>query len=669
MFSARANIDFKLSESFKIGINFSPSYSERNDPGVEGKDNTLFKALTATPVFESATNAAGEKYTTRYAWGSSTTNMLNALAKTGKNSMYRNIISTYADYKFANAFIWKTTINFDNSDNTFESYTPNDVQASIRGAFNTYRRLNIVNENTLNYNKSIGDHGFNVLLGESFSSYKITRSNLSSGGLYNSSTIETLPTGSLGFTNAEKNTLLSFFTRFQYDFKEKYMLSASVRSDGSSKFGKDNRWGTFYSLSLGWRVKQESFLENVDWLADLKLRASTGTNGSNNIGSYSSYSTLASFNYSVGGANGIGQGVNSIGNPSLHWEQSKSVDFGLDLSILKNRISATFDVYRKKNTDLLLRLPVPAASGFTSYLTNVGAVQNQGWEFELNTVNVKNTNFEWKTSANLSHNENKVLALGPDQTKIEINNDFAAGVPFIKLEVGKPMYTIFGLQQNGVITQADLDKAIAVTAADPSVPLPTTIGGNKWVLGDPRYIDQNGDGKINTEDRVDLGNPTPKYTWGITNNFKYKNLDLSVLVQGQNGGTVYGLTGRAINRTGMGSVENALNVDPAIRGNWKTSFGYQANSDWMYKSDYVSIRSISLGYSLKEAVKSLKRIDNARLYVTGENWFYWNKYHGGFNPEAVNTSGSSNSDFAVPVDYGGAPLAKSIVLGLNVNFN
>ncbi|CAD0009343.1 SusC/RagA family TonB-linked outer membrane protein [Flavobacterium chungangense] len=669
LFSARANIDVKLSDSFKIGINLAPSYSEKNDPGVEGKDNTLFKALTATPVFESAVNAAGEKYTTRYAWGSSTTNMLNALAKKGKNSMYRNIVSTYADYKFANAFTLKSTINFDNSDNVFESYTPNDVQASIRGAYNTYRRLNIVNENTLNYNKSVGNHSFNVLLGESFSSYKITRSSLASGGLYSSSTIETLPTGSLGSTNAEKNTLLSYFSRFQYDYKEKYMLSASVRSDGSSKFGSDKRWGTFYSLSLGWRVKQESFLQNVDWLTELKLRASTGTNGSNNIGSYSSFSTLGQFNYSVGGAVGIGQGVNSIGNPSLHWEESKSVDFGLDLSILKNRISATFDVYRKTNSDLLLRLPVPAASGFTSYLTNVGAVQNQGWEFELNTVNFKTDNFEWRTSANISHNENKVIALGPDQTKIEISNSFDGGTPFIKLEVGKPMYTIFGLQQNGVITQADLDAAAAETAADPSIPLPTTIGGNKWVLGDPRYIDQNGDKKINSEDRVDLGNPTPKYTWGVTNSFKYKDLDLSVLVQGQNGGTVYGLTGRAIDRTGMGSVENALNVDPAVRGNWKTSFGYQANSDWLYKSDYVSIRSISIGYNLREAVKNIKRIDNMRLYVTGENWFYWNKYKVGFNPEAVNTSGSSNNDFAVPVDYGGAPLAKSIVLGLNINFN
>lgn len=657
LFSARANLDIKLSDNFKIGFNLAPSYSIKNDPGVEGKDNTLFKALVATPVFESDSNAAGEKYTTRYAWGSNTTNMLSALEKKGENSMYRNLVSSYANYELAKGIIFKSTINFDNSDNTYEGYTPNDVLTSIRGNYNTYRRQNIVNENTLNLSKSFGEHSFNVLLGQSFSSYKITRSSLTSGGLYNNSSIETLPAGSTGSTNAEKSTLLSYFARLQYDYNEKYILSSSIRTDGSSKFGVDKRWGTFYSLALGWRLNKEIFLENIDWLNDLKLRASIGTNGSNNIGSYASYSTLADYNYSIGGAPSIGQGVAGISNPELHWEESKSIDFGLDFSILKNRISGTFEVYRKNNTDLLLRVPVAAASGFSSYLTNVGEVQNQGWEFELNTANIITKDFQWKTSLNLSHNENKVLALGPDQTKIEISNGFDGGIPFIKLEVGKPMYTIFGLQQDKVVTQADIDAG------------GTTIGGKKLVLGDPRYIDQNNDGKINAEDRVDLGNPAPKYTWGITNNFKYKDFDLSVLVQGQNGGTVYGLTGRAIDRTGMSSGENSINHDPAVRGNWKTNFGYQANSDWLYKSDYISVRSISLGYNLKEAVKSLKRIDNARIYITGENLFYSNKYRLGYNPEAVNTSGSSNSDFPVPIDYGGTPLAKSIVLGLNINFN
>jgi TonB-linked SusC/RagA family outer membrane protein len=657
LFSARANIDIKLSDNFKVGFNLAPSYSIKDDPGVEGKDNTLHKALGASPVFENAFNELGEQYTVKYAWGSSTTSMLNLLARKGKNSMYRNLISSYASYKLSNDLTFKTTINFDNTDNTTENYTPSNLLTGIIGAYNTYRRQNIVNENTLNYVKSIKDHNFNLLVGQSFSSYQMTRSSLASGGLYNSFSIETLPTGSTGTTTSEKNTLLSYFGRLQYDFKEKYLISTSIRRDGSSKFGFQQRWGVFPSLSLGWRVTQEDFMKKVNWINDLKLRASTGINGSNNIGNYAAYSTLASYNYSIAGANALGQGVGSIPNPSLHWEESKSTDLGLDFSILKNRISGTFEVYRKINSDLLLQVPVVGASGFTNYLTNVGKVQNQGWEFELNTSNVTTKNFKWKTSLNLSHNENKVLALGPGQSKIEIAASSLSGVPFVKLEVGKPMYTLYMLVQDGVVTQADIDKG------------GTTIGGNALKLGDPRYIDQNGDKKITADDRVDVGNPTPKITWGITNTIKYKDFDLNVLVQGQNGGTVYGLIGRGINRTGMSAGENNLDVDPAVRGNWKTSFGYQANTDWLYSSDYLSIRNITIGYDLSKAVKSMSRIDKARIYLSGENWFYWNKYKVGYNPEAVNTSASSDGAFSLPVDYGGAPLARSIVLGLNINFN
>ena len=657
LFSARANVDIKLSDNFKVGFNLAPSYSVKDDPGVEGKDNIIHKALGASPIFENTTNDLGELYTVKYAWGSSQTSMLNLLAKKGKNSMYRNLISSYASYKLTDDLTLKSTINFDNTDNTTENYTPSNLLTGIIGAYNTYRRQNIVNENTLNYVKSYKDHHFNLLLGQSFSSYQMTKSTLASGALYSSFSIETLPTGSTGSTSAEKNTLLSYFGRLQYDYKEKYLISASIRRDGSSKFGFQQRWGVFPSVSLGWRITQEDFMKKFNWINDLKLRASAGINGSNNIGNYAAYSTLASYNYTLGGANAIGQGIGSIPNPLLHWEESKSTDLGLDFSILKNRISGTFEVYRKINSDLLLQVPVVGASGFTNYLTNIGKVQNQGWEFELNTSNVATKNFKWKTSLNLSHNENQVLALGPDQTKIEIAASGLSGVPFVKLEVGKPMYTLFMLVQDGVVTQADIDAG------------GTTIGGNALKLGDPRYIDQNGDKKITADDRVDVGNPTPKIIWGITNTFKYKAFDLNVLVQGQNGGTVYGLIGRGINRTGMSAGENNLDVDPAVRGNWKTSFGYQANTDWLYSSDYLSIRNITLGYDLSKALKSMTRIDKARIYISGENWFYWNKYKVGYNPEAVNTAASSDGAFALPVDYGGAPLAKSLVLGLNINFN
>ncbi|MDO3693271.1 TonB-dependent receptor [Wenyingzhuangia sp. chi5] len=658
LFSARANIDVKLSDRFKVGVNIAPSYSIKNNPGVEGKDNTLHKALSATPVFESTTNASGDKYTTRYAWGSSTTDMLSRLSRKGENSMFRNIMSAYLSYDVIKGLTAKSTLNFDNSDNTTENYSPSSNLNSIRGSYNTYRRQNFVNENTLNYSFNIAeDHHFTALAGMSFNSYKITKASLSSGNLYNSYTIETLPSGSLGSTNSAKNTQVSYFGRLQYDYQEKYLFSASMRRDGSSKFGSQQRWGSFPSLSLGWRVTQEDFMKSVDWLSELKIRASYGVNGSNNIGNYAAFSTLGTYNYALGNGTGQGQGVSGIPNPYLHWEESKSKDFGLDFGLFNNRITGIFDYYTKLNSDLLLQVPALAASGFTSYLSNIGEVENKGWEFELTTRNVISKDFEWKTSANISHNENKVLALGPDQDKIEISSSYGGGVPFIKLEVGKPMYTIFTVVQDGVVTQADIDNG------------GTTFGGKPLVLGDPRYVDQNNDKKINTDDRVDVGNPLPKYTWGITNTFKYKDFDLNILVQGQNGGYVYGLLGRAINRTGMGYGENTINLDPAVRGNWKTNFGYKPNTDWLYKSDYISVRNITLGYSLNKLLASVSRIDNARVYVSAENWFYWDKYDGGYNPEAVNVSGSSDSRFPVPADYGGTPLSRSLVLGLNINFN
>ena len=658
LYSARANVDINLSDNFKIGINISPSYSIKNDPGVEGKDNVLHKALSASPIFESTVNENGEKYTTKYAWGSSTTNMLPLLNRTGKNTMFRNLLSGYASYNILKNLTLKSTINFDNSDNTTESYTPNDVLTSIRGGYSTYRRQNIVNENTLTYHTTIADdHNVTLLAGQSYSAYQITKSSLTSGNLYNSFSIQTLPNGSTGYTNSEKNVQISYFGRLQYDFKEKYLLSASLRRDGSSKFGFEQRWGVFPSVSLGWRVTEEGFMKNISWLNELKLRGSSGINGSNNIGNYAAFSTLGSYNYALGGATGLGQGVSGIPNPFLHWEESKTNDIGVDFGLLKNRITGVFDYYKKTNSDLLLQVPALASSGYTSYLSNVGEVENTGWEFELTSVNITNNDFQWKTSANISHNENKVLALGPDQDKIEIGSSWGGGVPFYKLEVGKPMYTIFAIKQDGVITQADIDTG------------GTTWGGKALVLGDPRYVDQNGDKKITTDDRVDVGNPSPKYTWGVTNTFKYKDFDLNVLVEGQNGGYIYSLLSRGINRTGMGAVENNLNVDPAVRGNWKTNFGYVPNTDWLYKSDYVSIRNITFGYDLSKALKSISRIDNARLYLSLENWFYWDNYEAGFNPEATNTSGSSDSRYPVPADYGGAPLSKSLVVGLNINFN
>jgi hypothetical protein len=397
-------------------------------------------------------------------------------------------------------------------------------------------------------------------------------------------------------------------------------------------------------------------------LSDLKLRASLGYSGNNNIGDYNSIATLGFYNYTFGGNAGVqatGQAPNRAANELLKWERNRTVDFGLDFGLFQNRVTASADYYTKTSQDLLLNVPVPSGSGYTNYLTNIGEVQNKGWELEVTSRNVQGA-FNWTTSLNVSHNENKVVHLGPGDATIEVPNGL--DTPSNILQVGLPVYSFFVVKQNGILSQADIDGGVARFGAQ--------------TAGDPRYEDYNGDGVIDSKDRQVVGQPNPKYTWGITNTLNYKGFDLSFLVQGQNGGKIYSTLGRAIDRTSVGYKENALgrvrdrwfsadNPGDGIKGKATGSFGFIRNTDWLYSSDYFRVRTITLGYDLGRVIN--KRIaQGARLYVTAENFFGHDKYYGGLNPDAVNTSNTGN--FVSGSDYGGLPLAKSLVLGLNLSF-
>lgn len=654
-FSARANVEASLTKKMRLGINLAPTYSIKDDPGVEGKDNTLHKIISMPPVMESAPNATGAKYQEAYLWGNSGTDPMPRLSdRVATNRMYRNLATLYYDVDIIDGLKFRTSVNFDNIDNTSKGYIPSNVLNSIRGTYGTYRKQTIANENTLSYNKTIADnHHLSLLAGHSYNNRKIERASLSSGATYTNYATQTLEAGSTGTTSESRNVLISYFGRVQYDFKEKYLISASVRRDGSSVFGANNRWGNFPSVSLGWRISDEGFFKNnIGFINDLKLRASYGRSGNNAIGDYASQSTLGGYNYSYGNTGALSQGriIMNIPNPNLRWEKNISNDFGVDIALFDSRIIASFDYYTKNSSDLLLNVPVPATTGYSNYWTNVGRVANKGWEFELNTRNLTGQ-FEWNTTLNLSHNQNKVTDLGGPQM-IEITNSFT-GDGFAVMKVGESMNAIYVVQQNGVLTAADIESGYPI------------VSGQKE--GDARYIDANGDGKITAADRVIVGQPNPKYFWGITNSFRYKGFDLSILLQGQNGGKIYSLLGRAINRVGMSKGENVLDVDVATRGNYKTSYTAPVNTDWLYSSDYISIRSITLGYNLSKLVSN-KYIKGARVYLTAENWFNWNKYDGGFNPEATNANLSDLENFPLPGDYGGLPLSKSIVFGVNFNF-
>ena len=689
-YSARANVEVNATEKLKMGINISPTYSVIEDPGVEGKDNIYHQSLSMSPVQESTAGVYANTFNNaQYAWSNTTNSVLGKLENiVGETKRFRTLASLYAEYEFIKGLTFKTSVNLDNTDNSSRSYVPYTVSSTLisrtfdpagkaltsntSGSYNTYKRQTFVNENTLSFTSSFNQvHNLNILLGQSYNFDRTDLSSLASSGGYTSSVIQTLNAASAvtGSSSATQNVLLSYFSRVQYSYNNKYLLSASLREDGSSRFGANSQYGIFPSASIGWAITKEGFMKNFTKVSDLKLRASFGANGTNNLGSdYAPIPTLVSSGYAFGTtlAAVIGQSPSKIANPDLQWERSVTYDIGLDFGFFDNRLTGSFDYYNKLNTKLLLNVQVPEVTGFATYLSNTGSVRNIGEELELSSRNFVGK-FQWNTTVTISHNTNKVVALGPGQTQILIPSSF--DISNFILRVGEPINSIFVIKQDGILSQADITNKVAVYGTE--------------TVGDPKYVDISGpkgvpDGVIDANDRQIVGHPNPDFTWGITNTFKYKGFDLSILVQGQNGGSVYSLLGRAITRTGQGFTDNApsfyldrwISADQPGAGRVSkvySTFGRIVNTDWLYSSNYMRVRNITIGYDLGNIIKK-NIIEGARIYVTAENFFGHDKYYGGANPDATNTDLSGNANYLAAGDYGGLPLAKSLIVGLNITF-
>ncbi|MFV8271227.1 SusC/RagA family TonB-linked outer membrane protein [Flavobacterium sp. GT2N3] len=660
-YSARANISVNLSDKLSFGVNISPSYSISSDPGVEGKDQQLHSSVTSAPISENGLDY-NTNQNTAYAWGTSRPSPVRYVENTiGDTKIFRNLTNLFANYKIIPGLTIKTTLNLDNVDNSYKFFSPSFVSATrlASAQYTSYRKQNFVNENTISYDKTINEkHTFNILGGASYSSFKFDYQRITGAQGFGTDYISTLNAAnninaSSTLTTETKRVLLSYFGRVQYNFDDRFLATATIRRDGSSNFGTNTKWGIFPSASMGWNIANEKFMTKVSSISDLKLRGSWGLTGNNGLGDYASISRVGFSNYSLGGNRATGQVPLNSTNPDLSWETAETYNFGVDLGLFNNRIFASLDYYIKTNSDLLLNVPVPSASGFGSATTNIGEVENRGWELELSTKNITGS-FQWTTNFNLSHNSNVIKKLGPNNSPIFGGGAF--DIPHNILMVGQPMYSLFLVQQEGILTQEDIANNVAL------------LGSNQTV-GDPKYVDANGDGVISQNDRVLSGHPNPDYLWGVTNTLKYKGFDLSILLQGQTGGLIYSTFGRAIDRTGMGFNENVLGShrerwisaeDPGAgsKGKANSSFGRIKNTDWLYSSDYWRIRNITFGYDLGAQLGN-KVFKGLRLYVTLENWIGGDKYTGGFNPEAVNNDGD---------DYGGFPLSKSIITGLNFTF-
>jgi TonB-linked SusC/RagA family outer membrane protein len=691
-YGARANVEANVGKHVKIGLNLAPSYSENHAPDAEGKDNQVMKALQMVPVVESTVgNLTGAGGRPTYTWASP--KLISPYAYLSESTSLvkttRILSSLYGQYEIIPGLILKSTVNLDQTNLNTKRYIPDDVVVgattelvtnpgkNASGSYGGYTKQNFINENTLSYNRTFaGKHNVSAIIGESYNKVHYENFNISTVGGFANDIIQTLnnaiPSAAgvtyNGATAESNNTLFSYFGRLQYDYAGKYLVSATLRRDASSRFGSGSRWGTFPSASIGWRISEEPFLNDVDFINDLKVRLSWGKSGNNNIGDYNSIPTLSSASYSFGGNTPVaatGQVVSGLANPNLKWETSNTWNAGIDGSFLRSRLNVSVDVYRKKNTDLLLNLPVVGASGFTTSLQNIGAVQNQGLEIGVNSINVRLKDFQWSTNANIAFNQNKVLELGPDGSPIEISSAYSgSNAPYL-LQKGLPLFSYFVTKVEGLLTQADIDNAKVAKVS-------------KERVGDAKYYDRNGDGSITAADRVVYGQPNPKYTWGITNNFKYKDFDLGVTIYGQHGGSILSYLGRAIDFSGS-TTANTLGVwrdrwteqnqnYSAPRGRAASTYTVpNVTSDWIYSTDFWRIQNITLGYNLKHIIRT-NAISGARISASLQNWFGHDKYKGGANPEAQNTNNSGNGSYALPGDYGAVPLSKSAVIALNVTF-
>ncbi|AHG89760.1 TonB-dependent outer membrane protein, SusC/RagA [Gemmatirosa kalamazoonensis] len=443
---------------------------------------------------------------------------------------------------------------------------------------------------------------------------------------------------------ATQANLLSAFTRANYSLKDRYLLTASLRTDGSSRFGKSRRWGVFPAASLGWNLSDERFLSGLRRFATAKLRASYGTTGNQSIPTLYGYLTsYARANY--GSTAGIAPAA--LGNEDLRWESTRESDIGLDLSFLDGRVSVIADYYSKNTTDLLVSRPVPTTSGFASIWDNVGSVKNAGAELQLTTVNFRSKGrggFDWTTDVNLSHNANKVTALYQDQP-------FASGIGGVNyVAIGQPIGVFFTQKFVGV---------------DPQT-------------GDAQY--QKKDGTITkspvSADRQYVGSPHPKYFGGVRNTMTWRNLDLNVFVQFSQGAKVFDLFREYSDDSGYNydnKISNVLkrwqkpgDVTDVPRASFDGTSGAQiVSSRYVEDGSYVRLQDVTFGVRLPSALMSHTGVSNARLYVAGSNLKLWTKYLG-YDPD-VNSNGS-NANISLGQDFYAYPRARTISVGLSGNF-
>lgn len=539
------------------------------------------------------------------------------------------------------------------------------------GIASTYDLSNTrqVFEGTINYMKTFNDvHDFGAMVGYTYEKFSEEyRSQQAKGFSTDQFTYNNMGAASQVTdwgSNKTENILISFFGRVNYTYNNKYLATVTVRRDGSSRFGANEHWGTFPSGSLAWRASEEDFIKNWGVFSNLKVRAGFGVTGNERIGDYASYALMANTRYTFDGSTnsaGIHMNQSSAANPNLKWETTKQWNIGLDMGFLDNRISVTIDGYWKKTDDLLLAVRMPYYTGFTSGQSNIGSISNKGVELDFTSHNLTG-DFQWDTKFNISYNKNEVLDLG-DNGDIYISSSKPMGSvseeDFAIVREGEALGSIFGYKYIGVLQQGET-----------YAPQPNSKPG------DPKFEDVNGDGIIDSNDRTIIGHANPDVVFGLTNNFAWKNFDLSIFFQGSIGNDLLNMTNMNLewNRTEVAldrwTPENT-DTDVPRNGFYYSQYGGYINDHFVENASYLRLKNLTLGYT----IPFKKFINSCRVYFSAENLFTVTGYSG-WDPEtdtkayeqAKQGGSQQTANAGAGLDFNSYPSMRTYTFGVNITF-
>ena len=639
--SGRLNLDHSVSEILDIGakLNFVRSITDRvsNDNAFSTPTQLIAQAPIAPAFVDGEPNPNTDYYN----------GLISAKYDKYQTTVYRTLGNVYAEIKIIPELKFRSQYGVDFLYQTEDQYWGRKTQDGKPAGKSYLRQVNFLNyslDNYFTYDKVVNDiHTINLVLGSSLQKRDRFTSNVGGKG-FPSDSFQTLASASEndGYSSTKSAfAYLSYFSRINYKLMDKYLVAASFRRDGSSRFGEDARYGNFYSGSLGWIITKEDFLESLEFVSFLKLRASYGLTGNSEIGNFSHLALYQSGSY----AGAYYLYPSQVANKNLEWEKTGQFNIGIDFGFFNNRINGEIDYYQKKTTDLLLSRPLPYTSGFSSITENFGELENKGFEFSINSQNIDGE-FKWSTSFNIASNKNEITKLVEPIT-----------TTYNRVEEGEPIGFFYMKKYAGV---------------DPE-------------NGDALYYLKAGsDEKTNdwsTAEYQKVGDPNPDFYGGFTNKFSFKGFDLKIFLQFVSGNDVYYKSGTYASASGSNGSDNQTkdqlkrwqkkgDITDVPQARMYGANGTKISSRWLEDGSYVRLKDITLGYNLPKNISKKFYLDNFRLYFTIQNLYTWTDYPG-FDPE-VNAPGTNLSQTTANIqqgiDYYTAPQSKSFTFGVNLTF-